>query len=120
MHLFKLIVILKEFFSDVELQNHVSFFCILASGAVAFAHLEHLCVDGISVMLSRLQDLSAGYFDQGPVHLHIYGSFGDNRGYGEELLYAVLRKYLVIYNLSLYPQCLLMNDNDDANVFNFF
>ncbi len=52
-------------------------------------------------MLSRLQDLSAGYFDQGPVHLHIYGSFGDNRGYGEELLYAVLRKFFLNYNLSL-------------------
>jgi len=60
------------------------------SGAVALGHIEHCCVDGISVLLSRLQDLSAGYFEQGPVHMHIYGSFSDNRGYGEELLYAVL------------------------------
>ena len=50
---------------------------------------------GLCFNCFRIQDLSAGYFEQGPVHMHIYGSFSDTRGYGEELLYAILRKYIL-------------------------
>jgi len=61
-----------------------------SSGAVAIGHLESVCVDGIGLMLNRLQDMSIGYFDQGPVHMHLIGAFSDTRGYSEELIYSVL------------------------------
>ncbi|CAG7835034.1 unnamed protein product [Allacma fusca] len=41
-------------------------------------------------MINRLQDMSMGYFDSGPIQMHIVGSFSDTRGYSEELIHAVL------------------------------
>lgn len=61
-----------------------------SSGAIALGHFESVCVDGIQSMLNRLQNVSIGYFEQGPVHMHIFGSFSDSRGYSEELIYSVL------------------------------
>jgi len=62
------------------------------SGAIGLGHFESVCVDGISTMLSRLQDesLNIGYFDQAPIQMHIVGSYSDTRGYSEELICSVL------------------------------
>lgn len=67
-------------------------FHLTASGAVALGHFDSACVDGLSTMLGRLQDLSMGYFDQAPVQMHLVGGFSDSRGYSEDLIYSLLRK----------------------------
>jgi protein N-terminal asparagine amidohydrolase len=58
-------------------------------------------------MLERLQDLSLGYFPQGPVQMHLVGSFSDSRGISEELIGNLLT-YLIkeVIEIDLLTACI--------------
>jgi len=60
------------------------------SGAIGVGHFEANGVDGITSMLSRLQDLSMGYFEH-RYQMHLVGSFSDSRGFSEDVIYSLLQ-----------------------------
>jgi len=61
------------------------------TGVVALGHFESVCVDGISLMIQRLQETTTTYFDEVIFQMHLVGSFNDLKGYSQELIYNVLQ-----------------------------
>lgn len=76
---------------------------IIGSGAVALAHIDGTGIDeAVTAMVARVQELALGY-PEGRIELQLIGGYRDQQGYGEDIFYSIMRKFILnLYDMSAF------------------